>query len=79
MRKIKREAFEEFSSENVSTATVSNLPVFSKIKLSCNEPKSHPAVTIHLNDFTIDVQDGTSETTILNALRASYGNPTMSD
>lgn len=70
MRKIKREAFEEFSSENISIVPISNLPVFSKIDLQTKEPKSCSAVTIHLNDFAIDIQDGAWEITILNTLRA---------
>lgn len=70
MRKIKREAFEELSSQSISAVTVSNLPVFSKINLSTNESKSRSSVTVHINDFAIDIQDGTSETTILNTLRA---------
>ena len=73
MRKIKREAFEEFSlghNDNNSSVTASNSPVFSKINLLTNQPKICSAVTVHLNGFTIGIQDGASESTILNTLRA---------
>ncbi len=67
MRKIKREAFEE-----LSLVETSNLPVFSKINLETNETKSRSVVTVHVNDFTINIQNGASETTILNTLRAIH-------
>ncbi len=74
MRKIKREAFESLPSnciEKVPVVTNSNMPVFSKINLPVRiNPESHTAVSIRMNGIVIDIQDGASEMTIQNTLRA---------
>lgn len=73
MRKIKREAFDALPAEQkeILSTTNSTVPVFSKISLSDdNKVSSAAAITIKLNDITIDVQDGASEMVIRNTLLA---------
>ena len=73
-RKIKREAFEnlsEGSEQNTLTLADSNLSVFSKIDLAADKPlPSGASVTIRLNDISIELQDGATESVIRNALLA---------
>lgn len=74
MRKIKREAFDALPAElkeNIPSTVDSTAPVFSKINLSADSrTMSNAAVTILLNDISINVQDGASETIIRNTLLA---------
>ena len=74
LRKIKREAFENLSEgfeKNTLALTGSNLPVFSKIDFAADPPlESGASVTIRLNDISIELQDGATESVIRNALLA---------
>lgn len=74
MRKIKREVFENLSegiTQNSLVPTDSKPPVFSKLELNTVDPlRSEVAVTIRLNDISIDVCSGATEMVIRNAILA---------
>ena len=70
MRKIKREAFDTISSEQVPAIRNNSLPVFSKVELVGGNNTEPAMITISINGVNIDINNGASETLIQNTLRA---------
>lgn len=74
MRKIKREVFENFPEkpkQNPLALATPGHPVFSKLEFNSNKSlNAEIAITIHLNDISIDIRSGATEIIIRNTLLA---------
>jgi hypothetical protein len=71
MRKVKREAFDSISNDEIPQIPdlKVEVPIFSKIDVPSTIIPADTAISIHINGITIDIRDGASESIIKSTLQ----------